>query len=182
MDAALPPIPERTYISDTATDMADVMFSTLAELAPRPKRLRGAQGRCTGPGVEAEKNSARQQREEARRCLRAEPHSNNLRKAIKVACKNLRKVCKDAVLSFLWAFVRKLETRVREGDQAGLYKHLKGMNLEGKRGRSSACVKGEDGVLLRDVELIRERRVRWFNTILNAKSPKLDSNIVEDLD
>ena len=31
------------------------------------------------------------------------------------------------------------------------------MNLEGKRDRSSACVEGEDGVLLRDVELIRER-------------------------
>ena len=56
------------------------------------------------------------------------------------------------------------------------------MNLEGKRDRSSAYVKDENGVLLRDVELIRERRVRWFHTLLNAKSPRLDPNIAEGLD
>ena len=40
--AALPPIPEGTCISDIPTDMADVMLSTAAELAPRFKRPRGA--------------------------------------------------------------------------------------------------------------------------------------------
>ena len=56
------------------------------------------------------------------------------------------------------------------------------MNLEGKRDRSSAYVKDENGVLLRDVELIRERWVRWFPTLLNAKSPRLDPNMAKDLD
>ena len=56
------------------------------------------------------------------------------------------------------------------------------MNLEGKRDRSSAYVKDENGVLLKDVELIRERWVWWFHTLLNAKSPKLDSNITEGHD
>ena len=41
---ALPPIPSGTYIGDIAADMIDVMLSTAAELAPRPKRPRGAQG------------------------------------------------------------------------------------------------------------------------------------------
>ena len=86
------------------------------------------------------------------------------------------------MLSFFWDFVRKLETLTRESDQAGFYKHLKTVNLEGKRDRSSAYVKDENGVLLRDVELIRERWVRWFHTLLNAKSPRLDSNIAEGLD
>ena len=83
-------------------------------------------------------NEAWQQREEARRHLRAESHDNNLRKAVKMAGKNLRKVRKaiTAVLSFFWDFVRKLETRAREGDQAGFYKHLKTMNLQGERDRS----------------------------------------------
>ena len=126
--------------------------------------------------------AAWQQREEARRHLRAEPYSNNLRKAVKMAGKTLRKVRKAAVLSVFWDFVRKLKTRTREGDQAGFYKHLKTMNLEGKRDRSSAYVKDENGVLLRDVELIRERWVRWFHTLLNAKSPRLDPNIAEGLD
>ena len=179
---ALPPIPDGTCISDIATDMADVMLSTAAELVPRSKRPRGAQGWCAGLGVEAEMNAAWQHREEARRHLRAEPHNSNLRKAVKMAGKNLRKVRKAAVLSFFWDFVRKLETRNRERDQAGFYKHLKTMNLEGKRDRSSAYVKDENGVLPRDVELIRERWVRWFYTLLNAKSPRLDPNIAEGLD
>ena len=148
--------------------MADVMLSTAAELAPRFKRPHGSQGWCAGPGVEAEMtSSAWQRREEARRHLREEPHSSNLRKAVKMAGKQLRKLREAAVLSFFWAFVPKLETRVREGDQASLYKHLKTINLEGKRDRSSAYVKDNDGVLLRDVELIRERRVRWFHPLLN---------------
>ena len=176
---ALPPIPDGTCISDIATDMADVMLSTAAKLVPRSKRPRGGQGWCAGPGVESEMNAAWQQREDARRHLRAEPHNSNLRKAIKMAEKNLRKVRKAAVLSLFWDFVRKLETRTREGDQAGFYKHLKAMNLEGKRDRSSAYFKDENGVRLRDVELIHERWVRWFHTPVNAKSPRLDPNIAE---
>ena len=86
------------------------------------------------------------------------------------------------MLSLFWDFFRKLETRTREGDQTRLYKHLKTMNLEGKRDRSSAYVKDENGVLLRGVELVRERWVRWFHTLLNAKSPRLDPKIAEDLD
>ena len=157
MVTALPPIHDCTCISDIATDMADDMFSTAAELAPRSKRPRGAQCWCAGPGVEAETNASWQQREEARRRLRVETHNSNLRKAVKMAGENLRKVHKSAVLSFVWAFVRKLGTRVREGDQAGLYKHLNIMNLERKRDRSSACIKDKNGILMRDVELIHER-------------------------
>ena len=71
--------------------------------------------------------------------------------------KKLRKVRKAAVRSFFWDFVHKLETRTREGDKDGFYKHLKTMNLEGKIDRSSAYVKDENGVLLRDVELFSER-------------------------
>ena len=99
-----------------------------------------------------------------------------------MAGKNIWKIRKAAVLSFFWDFARKLETRAREGDQADFYKHLKTMNLKGKRDNSSACVKDENGVLLRDIELIRERWVRWFHTLLNAKSPRLDPNIAEGLD
>ena len=112
-----------------------------------------------------------------------ESHNSNLRKAVKMVGKNLQKVRKAAVLSFFWDFVRKLETRTREGDQDVFYKHLKTMSLEGKRDRSSGYVEDENGVLLlRDVELIRDRWVRWFHTLLNAKSPRLGPNIAEGLD
>ena len=103
-------------------------------------------------------NATWQEREEARKYLRAEPHNGNLRKAVKMAGKNLQGVRKAAVLSFFKHFVRKLETCTREGDQSGFYKHLRTtMNLEGNRDRSSTYIKDEDGALLRDVELIRER-------------------------
>ena len=179
---ALPPIPDGTCISDIATDMADVMLSTAAELVPRSKRPRGAQSWRPGPGVEANRNEAWKQREEARRHLRAESHNSNLRKVVKMAAKHLQGVRKAAVLRLFWNFVRKLETRSREGDQAGFYKHLKTMNLEGKRYCSSAYVKYENGAFLRDVELIHERWVRWFHTLLSAKSPRLGPNIAEGLD
>ena len=97
---ALPPVPDDTCICDIATDMADVMLSTAAELVPRSKRPRGAHGWCVGPGVEAEVNAAWREREEARRHLRTEPYNSNLRKVVKMAGKNLRKVRKAAVLSF----------------------------------------------------------------------------------
>ena len=71
--------------------------------------------------------------------------------------KKVRKVRKASVLSVFWDFVRKLEIRTREGDQAGFYKHLKTTNQEGKRDCNSAYIKDEDEVLLKDVELIRKR-------------------------
>ena len=55
------------------------------------------------------------------------------------------------------------------------------MNLEGKRDRSSVFVKNKDGVLLRDVEVIRKQWVRWFHTLLDTKSPQLDQNIAKGL-
>ena len=54
------------------------------------------------------------------------------RKAVNMPGKNLRKVREAAILSVFFAFVRKLETRVREVNQADLYKRLQMMNSEGK--------------------------------------------------
>ena len=56
------------------------------------------------------------------------------------------------------------------------------MNLEEERDRSSTYVKVQDGILLKDVERICERWVRWFHTLLNVESPNLDLNIGEGLD
>ena len=137
--------------------MADVVLSTATELAPRSKRPRRAQGWYVDPGPEAAMNAAWQQREQVRRRLCAETHNSNLRKAVKMAAKKLRKVRKVTMLSVFWTFVRKLMTRVREGNQTGFYKYLKMINLEGKRNRSSAYIKDEDTIFLRDAELIRER-------------------------
>ena len=39
-----------------------------------------------------------------------------------------------------------------------------------------------DGILLSDVELIRKRWVRWSETLLKAKSPRLNTNIAKGFD
>ena len=54
--------------------------------------------------------------------------------------------------------------------------------MEGKRDRSWASIEDEDIILLRDVELLHERWVRWFHALLNTKSPKIDPNIAYGLD
>ena len=72
--AALLTIPNGTCIRHIVADMADVMLSIAAELAPRSKHPPGAQGWCADPGVQAGMNAAWQQREEARRSLRADPN------------------------------------------------------------------------------------------------------------
>ena len=79
MSAALLPIPNGTCISDIAAGMADLMLSISEEIAPRSKRPRGPQGWCVDPGVQADMNTAWQQREEARKSLRASPNSDLLR-------------------------------------------------------------------------------------------------------
>ena len=79
--------------------------------------------------MEAEVYAAWQQREEIKRRLRADFSNNDLRKVAKMAGRNLWKFRKAAVLNLFWDFVRELETRIRQGDQTGFYKHLKTMNL-----------------------------------------------------
>ena len=69
------------------------------------------------------------------------PRTVLFEKAMKMTGMNVEKVRKAAVLSFFQAHVRKLEASVREGDQVGFYEHLKTMNLEGKRDRSSQLIK-----------------------------------------
>ena len=98
-----------------------------------------------------------------------------------MAGKKLRKVRKAAVLSFFWDFIRKLEKCIEKATRPASTR-TKTMNLEGRRDHSSAYVKDENGVLLNDVELIHERWVRWFHTLLNAMSPRLDPSIAEGLD
>ena len=113
--------------------------------------------------------------------LRANPSDRNLRKALKTATKQLKRARADGVQRFFEEYVSQLEGRIREGDQFGLYKHLKGMDVEGKMVFNSQYIRDEEDGFLRDIGLIRERWVRWFNKLLNTKSPTLDPTITDEL-
>ena len=64
----------RTWIGDIAADIADVMLSIAAELAPRPKRPRGPQSWCADPGVQAEMNAAWQHGHTSAQEPKGKPH------------------------------------------------------------------------------------------------------------
>ena len=70
--------------------------------------------------MEAEINAAWQKEDEVRRSPCVESHYINLRKVVKMTDKNIPMARKTAMLIFVWALVRKLETRVRDVDQTGL--------------------------------------------------------------
>ena len=67
-----------------------------------------------------------------------------------------------------------------ERDMRGLYKHLKkSVGLGGRQSGAQQYVEDENGVLLRDKGEILQRWARFFSTLLNTKSPKLNPAIIE---
>ena len=131
--------------------------------------------------TKAELNSRWQDREDARKRVRSAPNDHGLRRALKAITKQLKRTWAEAVQRFFEDYVSQLEGRIREGDQYFFYKHLKGMDEEGKRTFNSQYIKDKEGRLLRDKTLIRERWVRWFHILLNTKSPTLDPSIADEL-
>ena len=78
---------------------------------------------------------------------------------MKTATKQLKRTRAKGVQRFFEEFVSQLEGRIGEGDQFGFYKHLKEMDVEGKRTFNSQYIRDEEGRLWRNIGLIRERWV-----------------------
>ena len=77
-------------------------------------------------------------------------------------------------------FVTESERIIESGYQRGFYKHLKGtVGMEGTRVKEEQYIRDEDGILLRNIGDVRSRWVRFINTLLNTKPPKLDPAILE---
>ena len=87
---------------------------------------------------------------------------------MKATSKQLKRTRTEAVPRFFEDYVSQLEGHIREGDQVGFYKHLKGIYEEGKRTLNSQYIEDEEGRFLRDNARIRERRVRWLYKLLNT--------------
>ena len=77
--------------------------------------------------------------------------------------------------------VVELEKQLRVGDQHGFFQNIKSLQLEETKKVESKCVPGEEGRLLRDKGRIRERWVRFFRSLLNAKYHMLDADIPKRL-
>ena len=146
--STLTPLPPGTTrcVDNEATTLAEALLSTAARLAPPVRRKQGPRGWCAPEEVKAESRTRWLEREDARTRLRANPSDRNLRKVLKTATKYLKRARGEGVQRFFEEYVSQLEGRIREGDQFGFYKHLKGMNVEGKRTltRSTSGTRKED--------------------------------------
>ena len=122
-----------------------------------------------------------QDRKDERKRVRSAPNDRGLRRALKATTKQLKRTRAEAGQRFFEDYVSRPERRIREGGLLGFYKHLKGMDVEGRRTFNSQNIKDEKGRLLQGSSLIRERGVRWIRKLLNTKSPTLDPSIVGEL-
>ena len=83
-------------------------------------------------------------REDARTRLRPNPSDRYLLKALKAATKQLKRARAEGAQRFFEECVSQLEGRFRGGDHFGFYKHLKGMDVQGKRAFSSQYIREKD--------------------------------------
>ena len=74
-----------------------------------------------------------------------------------------------------------LEKQLRMGDRHGFFQNIKSVQLEETKKVESQCIRDEGGRLLRDKGHIRERWVRFFRWLLNAKSDILNPDIPKRL-
>ena len=79
-----------------------------------------------------------------------------------------------AIVYFVEHHVVELEQQLRMGDQSTFFQNIKSVKLEETKKVESRCVRDEGEKLLRDKGRIRERWVRFFRSLLNAKSNMLD--------
>ena len=73
--------------------------------------------------------------------MRADPSNSNLRRALNEAGRRLKRARIEAVQRFFEEFVSQLEVRIKDGDQAGFYKHLKGMEGRDRAAFSTSRMK-----------------------------------------
>ena len=83
--------------------------------------------------------------------------------------------------SFVFWSATSSKKQLLMGDQHGFFQIIKSVQLEEIKKVESQCIRDEGGRLLRDKGRIRERWVRFFRSLLDAKSDMLDTDIPKRL-
>ena len=136
---------------------------------------------CESPETRAAVEEALAKRRKARRLMKSN-RTPATWKALRAACKGVRAVVDEGIHAHLERYVTSLEALYEYRDLRGLYKHLKeSVGLGGRQSGGRQYNKDENGVLLRDNAEILQRWARFFSTLLNTKSPKLDPAIIEEV-
>ena len=155
-------------VDDMASFLTETLRSNATGIAPPIRRKQLPRGWCATEATKAELNARCQDKEDAREHVHSAPNDrglegdNCLQQGLKATIKQLKRTRAEALQRFFEDYVSHLEGRIREGDEFGFYKHLKGMDVEGKRTFNSQHIQYEECQLLRDNALILERWVRRF--------------------
>ena len=111
----------------------------------------------------------------------AERKDNQSKRAVRRAKVELKKTREAGVVRFSERLVGEFEEKLQRRDQQRLFHFLKSTQVEEVKKCNSQYIRGEQGALLRDADLIRERWVRHFRSLLNAKSETLDFTVISKI-
>ena len=173
--------PSGSSVDDVETAFTTAILQTAERVAPpRATRLPGWGWRGDAQ-AEAEISMAMAARRAAWKRQRADPQDKQLMRAVRRENTRVHRVCTDAKNRFFERHAQGMEKDLRQRDQMGLYQHCKFLNIEDTRRVNSQYIRDEEGIMLRDPELVRGRWARFFGTLLNSKSDKLKLDIIEEL-
>ena len=173
--------PSGSSVDDVETAFTTAILPTAERIAPpRATRLPG-RGWRGDAHAEAEISMAMTARRAAWKRRRADPQDKQLMRAVRRENTRVHRVCTDAKNRFLERHAQGMEKDLRQRDQMGLYQRCKFLNIEDTRKVNSQYIHDEEGIMLRDPELVRGRWARFFGTLLNSKSDKLKFDIIEEL-
>ena len=167
---------------DSNVDGIEAAFTSAimrtAELAiPPQERRRPGRGWSGNVQTEAQLQTATDAMHAAWQRLKTDTRDAQLRRAVRKACNWLKRVRSAASVRYFERHVVGLEKQLRMGDQHGFLQNIKSVQVEETKKVESQCIRDEGGRLLRDKGRIRERWVRFFRSLLNAKSDMLDPDI-----
>eukprot|EP00752_Nemacystus_decipiens_P016381 g14643.t1 len=125
--------------------------------------------------------TALDKRRAARHGFKGSPNAATFR-ILKAACKAVKATIATSIYDHLERYVTELKAVNQRRDMRGLYQHLKrSTGLGGRQAGGQQFVTDENGVLLPNKDAIRKQWRRFFDTLLNSKSPTLNADVVEQV-
>ena len=173
--------PSGSSVDDVETAFTTAILQIAERVAPPGATRLPGRGWRGDTQAEAEISMAMAARRAAWKRQRADPQDKQLMRAVRRENTRVHRVCTDAKNRFLERHAQGMEKDLRQRDQMGLFQRCKFLNIEDTRKVNSQYIRDEEGIMLRDPELVRGRWARFFGTLLNSKSDKLKLDIIEEL-
>ena len=172
-----PNSPGDSSVDDVEAAFIAAIMQTAELVIPPQETRRPVRGWSGDVRTEAQLLAATDAMHAAWQRLKMDIRDAQLRRAVRKACNWLKKVRSAEVVRSFKRHVVELEKQLHVGDQYGLFQNIKSVQLEKTKKVESQCVRNEEVRLLRNKGRVLERWVRFFRSLLNAKSDMLDLDI-----